>query len=99
MYKLKPSRGGCDDLSIGFDRDNIRKQRELINKKNLTGKYHVRIMLRDVFGFAEHQEKATYGLHHELTLTGKKYDAVLNKAETITDAGMKFDKIHSYVPH
>ena len=31
------------------------------NNKIIKGKYHVRIMLKDVFGFAEHQEKATYG--------------------------------------
>ena len=29
-------------------------------------------MLKDVFGFAEHQEKATYGLGYKLTLTRKK---------------------------
>ena len=31
----------------------------------IKGKYHVKIMLKDVFGFAEHQEKATYGVGYK----------------------------------
>ena len=57
MYKLKTSARGSDDLSIGFDRDRGRRQQELTNNKNKKGKYHVRIMLKDIFGFAEYQEK------------------------------------------
>ena len=34
MYKLLTSNKGSDDLSIGFDRDRNRRQRELTNKKN-----------------------------------------------------------------
>ena len=59
MYKLKFSAKNTDDLSIRFDRNSNRRQRELTNNKNKNGKYHVRVMLKDVFGFAEHQEKAT----------------------------------------
>ena len=33
---------------------------ELITKTN--GKYHLRVILKDVLGFAEHQGKTTYGL-------------------------------------
>ena len=36
----------------------IEKKQELTEKKT-KGKYHVTIMLKDIFGFAEHQEKAT----------------------------------------
>ena len=68
MYKLITS-AKDNDLSIGFDRDRGRRQRELNNNKIIKGKYHVRIMLKDVFGFSEHQEKATYGLGYKLTLT------------------------------
>ena len=57
MYKLITSAKNTDDLSIGFDRHCARRQRELTNKKNKEGKYHLRIMLRDFFGFAEHQKK------------------------------------------
>ena len=51
-----------NDLSIGFDRDRAKRQRELTNNKNQRGNYHLRIMLKDVFGFAEHQGELTFGL-------------------------------------
>ena len=69
MYKLITSAKDFDDLSIGFDRDRNRRQRKLTNNKNVKGKYHLRIMLKDIFGFAEHHEKVTYGLGYKLTLT------------------------------
>ena len=56
-------------MSIGFDRDRNRRQRELTKNKTQKGKYHVRIYLKDVFGFAEYREKATYGLGYKLSLT------------------------------
>ena len=62
MYKLITSGRNTDDLSIGFDRNRGRRQRELTNNKDIKDKYHVTIMLKDIFGFAEHQEKGTYGL-------------------------------------
>ena len=62
IYKLITSSRGSDDLSIGFDRDRTRRRNELTNNKNIKGKYHDRIYLRDVIGYAECQEKATYGL-------------------------------------
>ena len=46
-------------------------------------------MLKDVFGFAEHQEKATYGLGYKLTLTSNKDDAVLDRTAAIADARVK----------
>ena len=61
MYKLTTTARDTDDLSIGFDRDRGRRQRELTNNKNIKRKFHVRIYLKDVFGFAEYQEKATCG--------------------------------------
>ena len=62
MYKLITSARDTNDLFIDFDRDRGRRQQEWSNNKNITGKYHVRIMLKDVFSFAENPEKATYGL-------------------------------------
>ena len=56
-------------------------------------------MLRDVFGSAEHQEKATYGLGYKLTLTRNKDEAVIDKVSGIADARIKIDHIHWYVPH
>ena len=63
------------------------------------GAYHLRIVLNDVFGFAEPPEKATYGLGYKLTLTRNKDDVVLDKAAVIADARYKIDHIHWYVPH
>ena len=48
MKKLLTSSRGSDDLSIGFDRDRNRKQRELTKNKTQKGKFHVRIYLKDV---------------------------------------------------
>ena len=69
IYELITRAKDTDDLSTGFDRDRNRRQQELINNKKEKGKSHIRTMLRDVFGFAEHQQKATYGLGYKLTLT------------------------------
>ena len=59
MDKLTSSAKYSDDLSIEFDQDRNRRRNELSNNKNKKGKFHVRIMLKDKFGFAKHQEKAT----------------------------------------
>ena len=99
LYKLITTAKGCDDLSIGFDRDRTRRGKELTDNKNVKGKYHVRIYLKDVFGFAEHQEKATYGLGYKLTLTRNNDNAVLNKANATPDGKVKINAIEWYVPH
>ena len=65
MYKLLSPSKKSDDLSIGFDRSRNRKKRELTNNKNIKGKYQLRIYLRNIFAFAEHQETATYGLGYK----------------------------------
>ena len=99
MYKLITSSKGSDDLFIGFDRSMTRRRDEMTNNKRVKGKYHVRIMLKDVFGFAEGQEKATYGLGYKLTLTRNKDEAVIDKVAGIAEARIKIDHIHWYVPH
>ena len=99
MYKLLTSSRGDDDMSVGFDRDRNRRRDELTYNKSIKGIYHLRIMLKDVFGFAEYQEKPTYGLGYKLTLTRNKDEAVSDKAEGIVDARIKIDHIHWYVPH
>ena len=55
-------------------------------------------MLKDVFGFAEHQEKAIYGLGCKLTLSRNKDNVVLDKAPGIADARLKFVNILCYAP-
>ena len=92
MYKLLTSSRGSDDLSIGFDRDRDRR-RELTNNKNMKGEYHVRIMLKNIFGFAEHQEKATFGLGYKLTLTRHNVFLVLNKDNAINIGKIKINAI------
>ena len=62
MYKLITSCKDSDELSIGFDRCCNRRRDELAQNKNIKCKYHLRIILKDVFCFAEHHQKATYGL-------------------------------------
>ena len=99
MYKLLTSSKGSDDLSIGFDRDRIRRRNELTNNKNIKGKYHIRIYLKDIFGFAEYQEKGTYGLGYKLTLTRNTDNAVLNKANAINNGKVKINALEWYVPH
>ena len=56
-YKLITSARRSDDLSIGFDRHRVRRQRELTSNKNVKAKFHLRIMLKGVFSLAEHQKK------------------------------------------
>ena len=99
MYKLISSSKDSNDLSIGFDLSRNRRRDELALNKNLKFKYDVKIMLEDVFGFAEHQEKATYCLGYKLTLTRNKDDAVIDKAGCIADARIRIDHIHWYLPH
>ena len=54
MYKELPSSRASDDLSIGFDRDRKRKRDELTINKIIKVKYHVGIILKGLFGFAEY---------------------------------------------
>ena len=99
MFKLITSSKNSDDLSIGFDRSRARRQDEMTDNEREKGKYHVRLMLKDVFGFAEDQEKATFGLGYKLTLTRNKGEAVIDKANGIAEARIEIDHIHWYVPH
>ena len=99
MYKLLTSSKGSDDLSIGFDRDRTRRRNELTNNKNIKGKYHVRIYLKDIFGYAEYQQKGTFELGYKLTLTRNNDSVVLNKGNAINIGKMKINAKEWYVPH
>ena len=89
IYKLITSAKGNDDLFFGFDHDRVTRQRELRNNKNQKGKNLMRIMLNVVFGFPEHQEKGTWGLGKNLTLTRSSDNSVLNKGNAINNAKIK----------
>ena len=86
MYKLITSARVTDDLSIGFHRDRNRRQIELTNNKNIKCRFHLRIMLKYIFGFAAYQQKAIYGLGYKIKLTKNVDNAVLNKDNAINKA-------------
>ena len=99
MYKLLSSSRDSDDLSIGFDRNRDKRKRELLNNETQKGKFHLRIYLKDVFGFAEYQETGTFGLSYRLTLTRNTDNAVVNKNDATNNAKIKINGIEWYVPH
>ena len=98
MYKLLTSNKGSDDLSIGFDRSRDRRKQELTNN-NIKGKYHLRIYLKDIFGYAEYQQVGTYGLGYKLTMTRNTDNVVLNKVNATNNAKIKINSLEWYVPH
>ena len=75
-----------------------KKTRDVYNR-NGKRKYHIRINIKCVFGFAEHQEKATYGVGYKLTLTRNTDFSVLNNDNAVNNAKIKFNAIEWYVPH
>ena len=66
-------------MSIGFDRSRDRRKHDLTKNKTQKGKLLLRMYLKDIFGFGEHQETATYGRSHKLTLRRNTDNAVINK--------------------
>ena len=88
-----------DNLCIGFDLNRERRKNELSNNKSNKSKYHIRIYLKNIFGFAEHQEKGTYGLGYKLTLTRNPENAVLNKTVATNNAIVKSNSLYWYVSH
>ena len=99
MYKLITSAKDSDDLSIGLDRERNSGQRELTTNKIQKGKFHVRNYLKDIFGFAECQEKGTFELGYKLTLKRKTDNSVLSKANATIVGKIKIIAIESYMPH
>ena len=56
-------------------------------------------MLKDIFSFAEHQEKGTYAIGYQLTLIQNSDKAVLNKDGAINNAIIKNNSIDWYIPN
>ena len=56
-------------------------------------------MLRDDFGIAQQQEKATNGLGCRLTLTGNSDISGLGKANATNNAKNEINGTEWYVPH
>ena len=99
IYKLITSGQDTIDVSIGFDWDRGRWQPKITRNEILKGKFFVRIMFKDIFGFAEHQGKATYGLDYKLTLTKTSDNSVLIKGIATNIGKIKIISIEWYVPH
>ena len=98
LYKLLTSTKDSNDLSYYFDRNRDKRKRELTNSKNFKAKCHIKIYLKDIFGYAEHQEKGTYGLGYKLTLTRNTDNAVLNKYNAVVNGRVKSNSLDWYVP-
>ena len=99
MYELLTSSGESGYQSIGFDRSRDRRKRELTKNKNIKGKFHQRNFLRDIFGFADHQELALYGLSYRLTMKRNTNNAVIYKANAVNNAKVKIIALGWYLPH
>ena len=65
----------------------------------MNGKHHLRIILKDIFGFVQCQEKGTFGLGYKLTLTGNSDNAVLNKDNATIVGKFKINAIEWCVNH
>ena len=78
MHKLISSSRDSDPLSIGFHRSNETREGELTNKKTTKGNYRVGIYLKDIFGFAEHQDNCSYGLGYMLALKRNNHSHLLS---------------------
>ena len=78
MYKLLPGRKDSDDSSIGYHRDITIGERESIENKTTKQIYHVRTCFKEYFGFAGHQEKATFGWGKKLTVQRNSDNQVLS---------------------
>ena len=57
MYKLIIGGEDTNDLSVGFDKDQNRRQRELTTHKKIKRKNHLGFMLWDIFVLAENQKE------------------------------------------
>ena len=79
----------------------IQNPDKLTNKNTIREEKHVLFTLKDVFSFAEHQGKATYGLRYKLTMAWNVIKDVLSKAAAtiVVDANFLNSRIDWYVPH
>ena len=67
MYRLVSSSRESDDMFVGFHRSFEAREREKTKLKTTKANHHVRIYLKDVCGFADCQENASYGVGSKLS--------------------------------
>ena len=73
-------------MSIGFHRNTEYRERELTIFKTTKGKYHVRIYLKDIFGYAPYQDNCTNGLGYKITLQRNSDNQILSQPAGANDA-------------
>ena len=78
------------NYQLAFTEELTLAKKELINNKRTRGNFQVRSYLKDVFGFAEHQENAIYGLGYKLTLQRNSDKDVLGHRPGATAADRRF---------
>ena len=76
----------------------IEEKKNYLKGKNKKAKYHLRFMLKDIFGFCEDQQKACFGLGYKLKLTRNKDVGVIANVAGIANARIRIDQTHWYVP-
>ena len=74
MYKLVNCCKSIEDSLNVYHQGNETHEQEVTTKAN--GNYEVRINLKEVFEFVEHQENVTYGIGYMTTLQTKSDDIV-----------------------
>ena len=99
LFQLINSARGTDDLSLVSLCDREMRQEELTYDRNAKGKVLVSFLLKDFFGFAEHQQKAGHGTGYSLASSNNSRAAVLNKAVPVANAKKVKNNFHCYVPH
>ena len=81
IKKIFSSSRDSDDLSIGFHRSIQARERDLTNKKQTKGNYHVEFLIKDIFEFADDQLNCAYGLGYNITIERKKANHVPSHIE------------------
>ena len=86
-------------MSYSSDCERVRRQQKLTKNKRVIRKYLVTNLLAVVFGFAERQDKATYGLGYKIRVTRSSDNSVLNKADATNKGKIKINSIEWFVPN
>ena len=82
----------------GFEENTTIRRQELTNNKTEKGTFFVRIKLKDLFGFADH-ENITYGLGYTLILKRDNNNDVVFRTNGVNAAKVVVNDISWYIPH
>ena len=98
LIKLSTSTQQTSQLMYGFEESTAIRRQELTNNKNEKGTFFVRIILKDLFGFAD-QEKTTYGLGYTLTLKRNTNNDAILRGNAVDAAKEVVKDIFWYIRH